>query len=312
MDKKQVFDFNINYREAIENGKMTLTTKRGNAKVTVLRWDLNDPLKKRMLAILSYPLGYEYVMTYYEDGRASLSEVTDDDLMVIPIMPNAKFKVGDEIVSKHNSEVKYEVLKVGTLNELGLYCYELKLLSQCDSNGEVRLIDIETVDSWGLLVEKPSRLENAIANIIRRNFTIKIEDAYNIAKSGKDEIIDIVTNDYCNNKMTFPENYLSGRGSDFEFEVAKLMSRCHNSEEVKSAEEEASNLLKYLDKEEGCGHIKGTAITGWKHTAGNTIPEDSLVRLPSGEIKIYPDNVKFKKYGVDYIPLSDLFTLPRI
>lgn len=312
MDKKQVFDFNINYREAIENGKMTLTTKRGNAKVTVLRWDLNDPLNKRILAILSYPLGYEYVMSYYKDGRATLKEVTDDDLMVIPIMPKAKFNVGDEIVSKHNPEVKYEVLKVGTINEVGLYSYELKLLSQCESNGEVRLIDIETVDSWGVLIEKPSRLENAIANIIRRNLTVKLEDAYNIAKSSKDEIIDIVKNDYCNNKMMFPEDYLSGCGSDFVIELAKLMSRCHNSEEVKSAQEEASNLLKYLDKEEGCGHIKGTAITSWKHTAGNTIPEDSLVRLPSGEIKIYSDNVKFKKYGLDYIPLSDLFTLPGI
>ena len=304
--------FNIKYRSAIESGKVKLTTRRGNPNVTILRWDLNDPLNRIIVAILSIPGGYDYCKNYYKDGRDSLYEYHDDDLMVIPIMPKAKFKVGDEIVSKNNTTIKYEILEVGILNELGLFDYKCKLLTPGELQGTIRNMEIEKVDSWGTLIEKHSRLENAIAiNIIRRNFTIKIEDAYGIAKNSMDEIIDIVKEDYCNKKMKYPEDYLSGRVSDFVLEVANLMARCYNGDTVKSADEEASNLLKYLDKEEGCGHIKGTAITAWNRTNGNTIPEPSLVRLPSGEIKIYSDNVKFGHYGIDYIPLSDLFTLPR-
>lgn len=311
MEKK--LPFNIKYRSAIESGNVKLTTRRGNPDVTILRWDLNDPLNRTIVAILSVPGGYDYCKNYYKDGRDSLDNDQDDDLMVIPIMPKAKFKVGDEIVSKNNTTIKYEILEVGILNELGLYDYKCKLLTPGELQGTIRNMEIEKVDSWGILIEKPSRLEHTIANIIRRNFTMKIEDAYGIAKNSMDEIIDIVKEDYCVKKMKYPEDYLENpeEASDFELEVAKLMARCYNGDTVKSAEEEAKNITKYLSKAEGCGHIKGSAITAWNRTNGNTIPEPSLVRLPSGEIKIYSDNVKFGHYGIDYIPLAEFFTLPR-
>ena len=88
---------------------------------------------------------------------------TEEEQTSIIVIP--KFRVGDNVVSKKNPRLTYNILEVGHINELNYQEYKVEIFTdgKADEPANIKYIEIRRMDEWGELIEQKP------AEYIKRN-----------------------------------------------------------------------------------------------------------------------------------------------
>lgn len=146
--------------------------------------DKDERMRHKLIDHLDWHSNNRLTHEECDELRSWLEKQKEQKQIKVLYIP--KFRTGDLVRSSKNPRLTYEILGVGSMNELGNPEYEVEIFTdgKPDEPRNLKHIEIEKMDSWGELVEqKPDEIDGkALLHVSNKSYKIGYRDGVDSVK----------------------------------------------------------------------------------------------------------------------------------